>query len=159
MQEETPIQRSPRMRGKVSKDSTLSKKSARESPMQIVSDHSPPYLEITSILKNHIEECGDGVEENIDDALADLPSTSSCRDELALEYVDPNTTLVPHKSTWITRFLEHLWKEQRKRKRDHEENNGSITIQKLLFQLYGQYLFVEALWKEENKKMNKIIVS
>ena len=45
-------------------------------------------------------------------------------------------------------------------KRDHEgEDNSVFTLQKLLFQIYGQYLFAKALWKEEKKKMNKIIVS
>ena len=57
-------------------------------------------------------------------------------------------------------MVEHLWQEQRRRKRDHEEEENSVvTLHKLLFQLYGQYLFAKALWKEEKKKMNKIIVS
>jgi len=133
MQEETLVRRSPRMREKVSKDSTLSKTSTRESPMQIVFDHSPPHRTITSILENPTEECRDEIKENIDDTQTDLLGTSSYRDETVPKYFDPNTTLVPNRSTWITSFVQHLWKEQRKRKIDYEEENSSITLKKLLF--------------------------
>ena len=125
------------MRGKVSKDSTMSKTSTRESPVQIVSDHSPPHPEITSTPDNLTKECREEIKETFNDTPADLLDTSSHRDETVLEYVDPTTSLVTHRSTWITGLVEHLWKEQRKRKRDHEEDNNTITLQKLIFQLYG----------------------
>ena len=97
------------MRGTVSKDSTLSKTSTRDSPVQIFSDHSPPHPEITSILDNITKEYRNEIKENLNDTLADLQGTSNCRDETVLEYVDPNTSLVPHRSTWITSLVEHLW--------------------------------------------------
>ena len=52
-----------------------------------------------------------------------------------------------------------LWKEQRKRKRSYEEGSGTITLQQLLFQVFGQHKFVEALLKEEKRKLKKIITS
>ena len=97
------------MREKVSKDSTLSKTSSRESPVQIVSDHSPPHPMIISIPDNPTEECRDEIKENLDDTLVDLPGTSNYRDEIVPKYVDSNTTLILHKSTWITSLVEHLW--------------------------------------------------
>lgn len=109
IQEETPVRRSPRMKGKVSKNLALSKTSTKESPVQIVSDHSHPHPKITSISKNPNEECRDEIKENPNDTPADQPGTSSCRGEIVPEKVDPNTALVPHKSTWITDFVEHLW--------------------------------------------------
>ena len=58
------------MRGQVSKYSTLSKTSTRESPVQIVYDHYSPHLEITSIPNNLSKECRDEIKENLDDTLA-----------------------------------------------------------------------------------------
>ena len=49
--------------------------------------------------------------------------------------------------------------EGKKRKRSHEEGSRSITLQKLLLQVFGQHTFAKALWKEEKKKMKKIIAS
>ena len=126
--------------------------------MQIVSDHSPPHPEITDTPNNLTAECGKEIKETFNDTPTDLPNTSSHRDETILEYVDPNTALVTHRSTWINSLVENLWQEQ-KRKKDYEEDNSAVTLQKLLFQLYGRNLFAKALWKEEKKKMSKIITS
>ena len=118
--------------------------------MQIVFDHSPPHPEIKNTLDNLIAECGKEIKETFNDTQANLPKTSSRRDEIVPKYVDPNTTLVTHRSTWINSLAEHLWQDQRRRQRDHEgEDNSVVTLQKLLFQLYGHYLFAEALSKEE----------
>ena len=116
------------MRGKVSKDFTLSKISTRESHVKIIFDHYPQHLEITIILNNPTKECRDEIKENLDDTPTDLLGTSNCRDKIVPKYVDPNTALVPHRSTWITIFVEHIWKEQRKRKIDIEEDKNSIIL-------------------------------
>ena len=55
-------------------------------------------------------------------------------------------------------MAEHLWREQ-KRKKDYEEDDSAVTLQKLLFHLDGQHFFAEALWKEEKKRMSKVIIS
>jgi len=157
--EETCVRRSPRMRGKISKESTSSKPSTEESPVQIEANHSPPHPKITNIPKNPNEECRFEVNKNQNDTSIGQLGTSSYRDETILEQVYPNTTLVPYKSTWLIEFLEHLWREQRKRKRNHEEDSSSIILQKLLFQLFGQHMFVAALWEEERKIIKKDIVS
>ena len=99
LQEETPIRRSPRMRGKAFKDSTVSKTSTKESPVQIVSDHSPPHPEITIIPKCLNEECRDEIKENPIDTLVGQSDVSGSKDETIPKKVHPNTTLVPHKST------------------------------------------------------------
>ena len=62
--EETPIRRSPRMRGQISKESTSSKPSTKEYLVQIVPDHSPPHPKITNIPKNPNEECRVEVNKN-----------------------------------------------------------------------------------------------
>ena len=109
------------MRGKFSKDSTFSKTSTKESLVQIVHGHSPSHPKTTNILENPNEECRDEVNENPNDTLAGQLGTSSSKYYIVLEKVHPNTSLLPHKSTWFTNFVEHLWKEHRKRKRNHEE--------------------------------------
>ena len=117
------------MRGQVSKDPILSKTSTRESPMKIVSDHSPPHPEIKNTPDNLTANCGKEINESIDDTAVDLLDTSSRRDETVPEYVDPNTALVTHRSTWINSLAEHLWQEKRRRKRDHkEEDNNVVTL-------------------------------
>lgn len=68
------------MRVKVSKDSTLSKTSTKETLVQIISNHSPPHLKITRIFENPTEECRDESKENLDDTPEDLLDTSNCRD-------------------------------------------------------------------------------
>ena len=60
---ETPI-RSHRMRGQISKESTSSKPSTKEFPVQIVSDNSPSHPKITNIPKNPNEECRVEVNKN-----------------------------------------------------------------------------------------------
>ena len=67
IQEENPIRRSPRMRGQVSKESTSSKPSTKESPVQIVLDNSPPHPKTTNIPKNPNEECRVEVNKNQND--------------------------------------------------------------------------------------------
>ena len=52
IQEETPVRRSPRMRGQILKDPILPKAPTTESPVQIISDHSPPHPEMTEIPDN-----------------------------------------------------------------------------------------------------------
>ena len=99
------------MRGKGFKDSTMSKMSTKESPMQIVFDHSPPHPEITSIFKNPNQECRDEVNKNPNDTSTSQSGITCSKDEIVPEQVYPNTTLVPHKSTWLIDFVEHLWKE------------------------------------------------
>ena len=117
------------MRGQVSKDPLLSKTSTRESPMQIVSDHSPPHPEIKDALDNLTAKCGKEIKETFNDTPTNLLDTSDCRDEIVPKYVDPNTTLVTHRSTWINSLVEHLWQEQRRTKRDHEgEDNSVVTL-------------------------------
>ena len=128
LQEETSIRRSLKMRGKVYKDSTVSKMSTKESLVQIISDHFPPHPEITNIPKSLNKECRDEIKENPIDTPASLSDISGSKDKTIPKQDYPNTTLIPHKSTWITGFVEHLWKEQRKRKRDHEEESSSITL-------------------------------
>ena len=142
------------MRGQILKDPILSKAPAIESPVQIISDHSPPHPEMIEIFGNLTAEC----EQEIKDTSIDLPDVSSHKNEIVPKNHDSNTALVPYKSTWINSLAEHLWREQ-KRKKDYEEDNSAVTLQKLLFQLYGQHLFAEALWKEEKKRMSKIITS
>ena len=61
LQEETPVRRSPRVRGKAFKDSTMSKISTKESPIQIVSDHSPPHPKISNIPKSLNQESKDEI--------------------------------------------------------------------------------------------------
>ena len=97
--EETPVRRSPRMRGKISKESTSSKPFTKESLVQIVLDNSSPHPGTTNIPKNPNEECRIEVNENQNDTPTGQPSTSSSKDEIVLEQVYPNTTLVLHKST------------------------------------------------------------
>lgn len=150
--EEMPLRRSSRMRGKISKKPTSSKLSTKESPVQIIPDHSPPHPKAIKILENPNEECGAEVNENPNDTLIGQLGTSSSQYDTILEQVYPNTTLVPYKSTWLIEFAEHLWREQRKRKINYEEDSGSITLQKILFQLFGQHMFSKALWEEERKK-------
>ena len=104
--EETPIRRSPRMRGQVSKEFTSSKLSTKESPIQIILDNSPPHPETTNIPKNHNEECRVEVNENLNDTSIGQPSTSSSKNEIVPEQVYPNTSLVPYKLTWFIGFLE-----------------------------------------------------
>ena len=96
--------------------------------MQIVSDLSPPHPEITNTPNNLTIECEQGFKETSNDTLIDLLDTSSYRDEIVPKKFHPNTTLVPHNSTWFTNFVEYLWKEQRKSKRNNEKDNGSITL-------------------------------
>ena len=99
------------MRGQVFKDSTLSKTSTKESLVQIVSNHSPPHPKITNILESLNEECRDEIKENVIDTPIGQLAISGSKDEIVPKQNYPNTTLVPHKSTWITSFIEHLWKE------------------------------------------------
>ena len=87
----------------------MSKESTRESPVQIVFDHSPLHLEITNTPNNLNVECGKEIKETFKDTPADLLDTSSHRDEIVLECVDPNTALVRHRSTWINSLVEHIW--------------------------------------------------
>ena len=54
---ETPVGRSPRMRGQVSKESTSSKLFTKESLVQIVSNNSPPHTKTANIPKKPNEEC------------------------------------------------------------------------------------------------------
>ena len=116
------------MRGKISKDPILSKTSTRESPMQIVFDHSPPHRKITNTLENLTVEHREEIKETFNDTPEDLLDISNYMDETVAEYVDPNIALVTHRSTWIIGLVEHLWQEQRKRKRDQEEDNSAITL-------------------------------
>ena len=81
LQEETPIRRSPRMRGQVFKDSTVSKMSTKESPMQILSDHSPPHPKITNIPKSLNEECRDEIKESPIDTLVGQTYILGSKDE------------------------------------------------------------------------------
>ena len=142
------------MRGKNFKDPILSKVPAPESPVQIISDHSPPHPEMTKISSNLTTECEKEIKENLNDTSTDLQDVSSHRNKIIPKHHDPNTALVPHKSTWINSLVEHLWWEQKRKKDDEEEENSAITLQNLIFQLYGQYFFDEALWigtEEENE--------
>ena len=75
------------------------------------------------------------------------------------ELVYSNIGLVPYNPTWLTNFLEQSWREQRGKRNNYDEDSGSITLQKLLFQLYGQHMLVTALWEEERKNLKKFIVS
>ena len=90
--EETPIRRSPRLRGNFFKESTSSKPSTKESPVQIVPYHSPPHPEITNIPENPNEECRVEVNKNQNDTSTGQLGTSSCRDETVPEKFYPNTT-------------------------------------------------------------------
>ena len=99
------------MRGKIFKDLTLSKLSTKESSVQTISDHSPPHPKTTNIPKNPNEECRDEVNENPNDTSIGQLGTLGKKDEIVPKKFHPNTTLVPHKSTWFTNFVEHLWKE------------------------------------------------
>ena len=142
------------MRGHIFKDPILSKAPATESLVQIIFDHSPPHPERIEISGNLTAEC----EQEIKDTSIDLPDVSSHRNKIVPKHHDSNTALVPYKSTWINSLAEHLWREQKKKK-DYERDNSVVTLKKILFQLYGQNLFSEALWKEEKKRMSKIITS
>ena len=82
--------------------------------MKILSDHSPPHPKITSTPNNLTTECREEIKESLDDTPTDLPGISSSRDETVPKYVDPNTALVTHRSTWITSLAKHLWEEKRK---------------------------------------------
>ena len=81
---ETPLRRSPRMRGQISKESTSSKKSTKESIVHIVPNNSPPHPETTNIPKNPNEECRVEVNKNQDDSPIGQLGTSSCKDEIVL---------------------------------------------------------------------------
>ena len=144
------------MRGQILKDPIFPKAPTTESLVQIISNHSPPHPKMTEIFGT--AECEQEIKENLNNTSIDLPDVSNHRDEIVHEHHDSNVTLVPHKSTWINSLADHLWQEQ-KMKKDYEEDNSFVTLQKLLFQLYGQHLFAKALWKEEKKKMSKIITS
>ena len=69
------------MRGQDFKDSTVSKTSTKESPVQVVFDHSPPHLEITCILESLNEECRDEIKENPIDTLAGQLDILGSKDE------------------------------------------------------------------------------
>ena len=88
----------------------MSKKSTKESPIQIVLDHSPPHPETINILKIP-NECRDEVNENPNDTSIGESGTSGSKDETVPKKFHPKTTLVPHKSTWFIGFVEHLRKE------------------------------------------------
>ena len=77
----------------------MSKTFTKESPVQIVPDHSPTHPKITSISKNPNEECRDEIKENPNDTSTGQSGILGSKDEIVLEQVHPNTTLVPHKST------------------------------------------------------------
>ena len=61
------------MRGQIFKDPILSKVPATESPVQIISDHSPPHPEMKKISGNLTAEC----EQEIKDTSIDLPDVSA----------------------------------------------------------------------------------
>ena len=107
------------MRGQILKDPILPKAPTTESPVQIISNHSPPHPEMTKILDNLTTECEKEIKENLNDTSTELPDIFSRRDEIVLEHHDSNTTLVPYKSTWTNSLAEHLWREQ-KRKKDYD---------------------------------------
>jgi len=99
------------MRGKFFKDPILFKAPTPESPVQIISDHSPPHIEMTKVSGNLPVAC----EQEIKETLMDLPDVSSHKNEVVPEHHDSNTALVPYKSTWINSLVEHLWREQKKK--------------------------------------------
>ena len=142
--EETPMRIGPRMRGHISNvtiesQSTSSKSSTKESLVQIILDNSPPHPKIANIHEKPNEECRVEVNENQNDSPIGKQGTSSCKDEtfpIVNELIYSNTGLVPYNPTWLTNFLEQSWKEQRKKKTNYEEDRGSITLQKILFQLF-----------------------
>ena len=97
------------MRGQILKDPILPKVLTMESPMQIISDHSPPHPKMIEIPDNLTTECEKEIKENLNDTSTDLQDVSSHRNKIIPKHHDPNTALVPHKSTWINSLEEHLW--------------------------------------------------
>ena len=105
--EENPIRRIPRIRGQISKESTSSKPSTKESLVQIIHDNSPPHPKIANFLENPNEECRVEVNKNKNDSPIFQQGTSSYKDEIVPimnELVYSNTGLVPYKPTWLKNF-------------------------------------------------------
>ena len=128
------------MKGKNSKmsvetQSTSSKPSNEESPVQVVPDDSPNQPKILDIPQNPDEECRVEVNESQNNSLVGQQDTPGHKDEKAPimhQSTYLKSGLVPYKRTWFTNILEQSWREQRK-KNNYGEGSGPITLQMLLF--------------------------
>ena len=101
IQEETPVRRSPHMRGQVSKESTSPNLPTKESPAHIVSYNSPPHIENPNIPETTNEECKVEANKNQSEATTGQLDTSTGENERVSKPIYSNTSLIPYTSTWL----------------------------------------------------------